>query len=302
MISKDITVVGSIALDSLETPKGVRSLILGGSAMYFSLSASLFSSVEVVGVVGTDFPKEGWEIFKSHNINYDNIEIKDGKTFSWGGRYSDNYSKRDTLFTDLGVFENYQPMIKNSLNKNGTLFLANIHPSLQLDVLNKMKSEVSLVVADTMNLWIDTDLRGVNEVISKSNIFLLNDEEAMQLTGLSELYDAGECILNQGPETVIIKMGAKGSLLIEKNLLSHIPCVPDIDVFDPTGAGDSFAGGLIGFISQFGVQNKKMALVYASAIASFTVSDFGINQLLRLNLDDVKSRVEIIQKLIEQQN
>ena len=297
MISKDITVVGSIALDSLETPKGDRPSILGGSAMYFALSASLFSSVEVIGIVGTDFPEGGWKIFKSHNINYDNIDIKDGKTFSWGGKYSNDYSTRDTLFTDLGVFENYQPIIKSSTNKNGILFLANIHPSLQLDVLNQMKSNVSLVVADTMNLWIDTDLQGVNEVISKSNIFLLNDEEAMQLTGLSDLHDAGKHILNKGPETVIIKMGAKGSLLIEENLLHRVPCVPDVDVFDPTGAGDSFAGGLIGFISQFGIEDKKMALVYASAIASFTVSDFGINKLIPLNLDDIKSRIEIIQKL-----
>jgi len=297
MISKDITVVGSIALDSLETPKGDRPSILGGSAMYFALSASLFSSVEVIGIVGTDFPEGGWKIFKSHNINYDNIEVKDGRTFSWGGKYSNDYSTRDTLFTDLGVFENYQPIIKSSTNKNGILFLANIHPSLQLDVLNQMKSNVSLVVADTMNLWIDTDLQGVNEVISKSNIFLLNDEEAMQLTGLSDLHDAGKYILNQGPETVIIKMGAKGSLLIEENLLHRVPCVPDVDVFDPTGAGDSFAGGLIGFISQFGIEDKKMALVYASAIASFTVSDFGINKLIPLNLDDIKSRIEIIQKL-----
>jgi sugar/nucleoside kinase (ribokinase family) len=297
MISKDITVVGSIALDSLETPKGDRPSILGGSAMYFALSASLFSSVEVIGIVGTDFPEGGWKIFKSHNINYDNIEVKDGRTFSWGGKYSNDYSTRDTLFTDLGVFENYQPIIKSSSNKNGILFLANIHPSLQLDVLNQMKSNVSLVVADTMNLWIDTDLQGVNEVISKSNIFLLNDEEAMQLTGLSDLHDAGKHILNKGPETVIIKMGAKGSLLIEENLLHRVPCVPDVDVFDPTGAGDSFAGGLIGFISQFGIEDKKMALVYASAIASFTVSDFGINKLIPLNLDDIKSRIEIIQKL-----
>jgi len=297
MISKDITVVGSIALDSLETPKGDRPSILGGSAMYFALSASLFSSVEVIGIVGTDFPEGGWKIFKSHNINYDNIEVKDGRTFSWGGKYSNDYSTRDTLFTDLGVFENYQPIIKSSTNKNGILFLANIHPSLQLDVLNQMKSNVSLVVADTMNLWIDTDLQGVNEVISKSNIFLLNEEEAMQLTGLSDLHDAGKHILNKGPETVIIKMGAKGSLLIEENLLHRVPCVPDVDVFDPTGAGDSFAGGLIGFISQFGIEDKKMALVYASAIASFTVSDFGINKLIPLNLDDIKSRIEIIQKL-----
>jgi len=299
MISNDITVVGSVALDSLETPKGTHESILGGSAMYFSLSASLFSPVEMIGIVGTDFPEEGWTILKSHNINYNNIEIKNGKTFSWGGRYSDDYSTRDTLFTDLGVFETYQPIIENSINKNGTLFLANIHPSLQLDVLNQMKSNVSLVVADTMNLWINTDLKGVNEVISKSNIFLLNDEEAIQLTGLSNLEDAGACIHQQGPDTVIIKMGGSGSLLIEEKESYHVPCVPDVDVHDPTGAGDSFAGGLIGFISQFGLEDKENALIYASAIASFTVSDFGINQLLNLNLDDVKSRVEIIQKLME---
>ena len=299
MISNDITVVGSIALDSLETPKGTHNAILGGSAMYFSLSASLFSPVEMIGIVGTDFPEEGWAILKSRDINCNNIEIKNGKTFSWGGKYNDDYSTRDTLFTDLGVFETYQPTIQNSINKNGTLFLANIHPSLQLNVLNQMKSDVSLVVSDTMNLWIETDLDGVKEVISKSNIFLLNDEEAVQLTGLSNLNDAGAWIQKQGPDTVIIKMGGAGSLLIEKDESYHVPCVPNIDVHDPTGAGDSFAGGLIGFVSKFGLADKKNALIYASAIASFTVSDFGINQLLNLNLDEVKSRVDVIQKLME---
>ena len=299
MISNNITVVGSIALDSLETPKGNREALLGGSAMYFSLSASLFSKVELIGIVGTDFPENGWETLKSKNIDYRNIEIKEGKTFSWGGRYSNDYSTRDTLFTELGVFETYKPVIKNSLNENGILFLANIHPSLQLDVLRQMESKISMVVSDTMNLWIDIDLEGVKKVISKSNIFLLNDEEAMQLTGITDMIEAGKAIQNMGPETVIIKLGGKGSLLIEKNECFHVPCVPDIDVYDPTGAGDSFAGGLIGFISQNGFNNKKDALIYASAIASFTVSDFGINKLLNLNFDDVKSRFKIIENIIK---
>ena len=298
MISKDISVVGSIALDTIKTSKGNQKNLLGGSAMYFSLSALIFSPVEVIGIVGTDFPNKGWEIFKSHNINYDNITIEDGKTFSWGGEYSDDYLSRDTLFTNLGVFENYKPNILSSINKGGTLFLANIQPSLQLHVLNQLSDSVSLVVADTMNLWIDTDLKGLNEVISKSNIFLLNDEEANQLTGCSDLTKAGEYILEQGPNTVIIKMGSKGSLLLEEEASFHVPCMPDIDVYDPTGAGDSFAGGLIGFMSQFGCENKKSALIYATAIASYTVSDFGINKLLNLNLDDIKSRVEIIRHLI----
>ncbi len=298
MISNDITVVGSIALDSLETPKGNRDALLGGSAMYFSLSASLFSKVELIGIVGTDFPDNGWETLKSRNIDYTNIEIKDGKTFSWGGKYSDDYSTRDTLFTELGVFETYKPIIKNSINDNGILFLANIHPSLQLDVFNQMESNISMVVSDTMNLWIDIDLDGVKEVISKSNIFLLNDEEALQLTGLEDMIEAGKAIQNMGPETVIIKLGGEGSLLIEKDECFHVPCVPGIDVYDPTGAGDSFAGGLLGFISQNGFNDKKEALIYASAIASFTVSDFGINKLLNLNFNDVKSRVEIIKNII----
>ena len=299
MISNDITVVGSIALDSLETPKGNRDSLLGGSAMYFSLSASLFSKVELIGIVGTDFPDNGWKTLKSKNIDYSNIEIKKGKTFSWGGRYSNDYSTRDTLFTELGVFETYKPIIKNSLNKNGILFLANIHPSLQLDVLNQMKSNISMVVSDTMNLWIDIDLQGVKEVISKSNIFLLNDEEAVQLTGISDMIKAGKEIQKMGPQTVIIKLGGEGSFLIEEDECFHVPCVPDIDVYDPTGAGDSFAGGLIGFISQNGFNNKRDALIYASAIASFTVSDFGINKLLNLNFDDIKSRVKIIETIIK---
>ena len=299
MISNNITVVGSIALDSLETPKGNREALLGGSAMYFSLSASLFSKVELIGIVGTDFPENGWETLKSKNIDYTNIEIKEGKTFSWGGRYSEDYSTRDTLFTELGVFETYKPVIRNSSNENGILFLANIHPSLQLDVLKQMESKISMVVSDTMNLWIDIDLEGVKEVISKSNIFLLNDEEAMQLTGITDMIEAGQSIQDMGPETVIIKLGGEGSLLIEKDECFHVPCVPGVDVYDPTGAGDSFAGGLIGFISQNGFNNKKNALIYASAIASFTVSDFGINKLLNLNFDDVKSRFKIIENIIK---
>ena len=298
MISKDISVVGSIALDSLKTSKGNRKNIIGGSGMYFAVSASIFSTVEVIGIVGTDFPELGWEILNRNNINKKNITIEDGKTFSWGGKYSDDYSTRDTLFTDLGVFENYNPKIESSINQNGTLFLANIQPQLQLNVLNQLKDNISLVVSDTMNLWIDTDLDGLNDVISKSNIFLLNDEEATQLTGCSDLLEAGKYLMKEGPSTVIIKMGSKGSLLLDENGSFHVPCVPNIDVYDPTGAGDSFAGGFIGFISQFGLDNKRLALAYASAIASYTVSDFGINKLLNLNLDAVKARVKIIEDLM----
>lgn len=295
----NITVVGSIALDTLETPRGNQSDILGGSATYFSIAASKFSPLEVIGIVGDDFPQKGWEIFKKNNIDYKNITVKTGKTFRWGGRYNKDYSHRDTLFTNLGVFEDFKPDIKNSNNRNGILFLANIHPTLQLDVLNQMSEKISLVVSDTMNLWIDVDLNGLYRVISKTNIFLLNDEEAVQLTKMSDLDKAGKAILDMGPHTVIIKMGAKGAVLITKESKTIIPCVPNIDVYDPTGAGDSFAGGLIGYISKYGSDNIVDALLHASSIASFTVSDFGINKILNLNLDEIGTRVQILRSLMK---
>ena len=294
----NISVVGSIALDTLETPKGNHNDVLGGSATYFAIAASKFSPVEVIGIVGTDFPKHGWDIFNQNNINYENIIRETGKTFRWGGKYNQDYSRRDTLFTELGVFEHFAPQIKNTNNENGILFLANIHPSLQLDVLNKMSKNVSLVVADTMNLWIDLDLQGLHKVIENSHIFLLNDEEALQLTKIGDLEKAGKKILDMGPHTVIIKMGSEGSLLINSDCVTKIPCVPNIDIYDPTGAGDSFAGGLIGYISKYGNENMTEALLYASSIASFTVSDFGINKILNLNLTDIESRVEILRPLI----
>ena len=293
----NISVVGSIALDTLETPKGNQNDMLGGSATYFAIAASKFSPVEVIGIVGDDFPNEGWNVFNSNNINHENIIRAKGKTFKWGGRYNQDYSTRDTLFTELGVFEHFSPQIKNTKNNNGILFLANIHPSLQLDVLNKMAKNISLVVSDTMNLWIDLDIMGLHEVIKKSNIFLLNDEEAIQLTKTSDLIHAGKKILHMGPDAVIIKMGAKGALLVTKNDTKKIPCIPNIDVYDPTGAGDSFAGGLIGYLSKYD-DNIMEALLYASSVASFTVSDFGINKILNLNLNDIEERVEILKSLI----
>ena len=294
-----ISVVGSIAHDTLETVKGNRENLLGGSAIYFTMAASKFTPVEVIGIVGDDFIEQGWDILQSSNIDSNNVTTQSGNTFRWGGRYSHDYSTRDTLFTELGVFENYVPEIQSSSNDNGILFLANIQPSLQLSVLNKMNNQISLVVADTMNLWIDIDLNGLMEVINKTDIFLLNDEEARQLTGHQNLLSAGESLLNEGPDTIIIKKGSKGSMLLEKNTTIEIPCVPDIEVFDPTGAGDSFAGGLLGYISKFGPSEKVSALLYASAIASYTVSDFGINKLINLNFDELAERVKLLENLLE---
>ena len=299
MDKTNISVVGSIALDSLKTSKGDYNNLLGGSATYFSIAAAKFVPTEVIGIVGSDFPKHCWEIFDTKNINSKNIIEASGDTFRWGGKYSDDYSSRETLFTELGVFEHFKPNIISSSTNQGILFLANIQPSLQLEVLNQMKNNVSLVVSDTMNLWIDLDIDGLHNVIKNSDIFLLNDEEAMQLTEESDLMDAGKQLLSKGPTMVIIKMGARGSMLITKNNIINIPCVPNINVFDPTGAGDSFAGGLIGYMAKYGQDDMISAMLYASAIASFTVSGFGIDKIINLNLSEIKSRVEILRALIK---
>ena len=299
MDKTNISVVGSIALDSLKTSKGDYDNLLGGSATYFSIAAAKFVPTEVIGIVGSDFPKHCWEIFDTKNINSKNIIEESGDTFRWGGKYSDDYSSRETLFTELGVFEHFKPNIISSSTNQGILFLANIQPSLQLEVLNQMKNNVSLVVSDTMNLWIDLDIDGLHNVIKNSDIFLLNDEEAMQLTEESDLMDAGKQLLSKGPTMVIIKMGARGSMLITKNNIINIPCVPNINVFDPTGAGDSFAGGLIGYMAKYGQDDMISAMLYASAIASFTVSGFGIDKIINLNLSEIKSRVEILRALIK---
>ena len=295
----NISVVGSIALDSLKTCKGNHDDLLGGSATYFSIAASKFTPVEVIGIVGNDFPKSCWNIFNSKNINSKNIIEETGNTFRWGGEYSDDYSSRKTLFTELGVFEHFKPNIVSSSTDQGILFLANIHPSLQLDVLHQMKNNISLVVSDTMNLWIDLDVDGLHKVIENSDIFLLNDEEARQLTGNDSLINAGKSLLNKGPKIVIVKMGAKGSLLITNDNIIEIPSVPNIEVFDPTGAGDSFAGGLIGYIAKNGQDDMISAMLYASAIASFTVSGFGIDKIINLNLNEIESRVQTLKTLIK---
>ena len=287
-----IVSVGSIAIDELHTSKGSRPNIIGGSATFFSIAASRYNPVKVIGIVGDDFPQEGWDLFNKYNVNMDMVTIEKGKTFNWGGRYSDDYSTRDTLYTDLGVFENYTPNIPESVDTE-YLYLGNIQPSLQLDVIQKIKIK-KRIVSDTMNLWIDLDLKGLWEVINLTNIFLLNDEEAMQLTGETDLNKIGHQLLDSGPDTVIIKKGGNGSTLFTSKGSIEMPVYDKIELFDPTGAGDSFAGGLVGYISKYGEENMQEALVHATATASFTVSDFGVAGLTRSSEESFESRCQYI--------
>ena len=287
--SKEILAVGSIAFDTIHTPKGNRDKILGGSSTYFSVASSRYCPVSLIGIVGNDFTDNEWALFNRYNINTESIEVCRGKTFSWGGKYNHDYTTRDTLFTDLGVFESFKPTIKTNYS-SPILYLGNIQPELQLDVINKIKNPY-LIAADSMNLWIDLFPGDVIELIKKVNIFLLNDEEAMQLTGLTDLDKIADQFLSYGPEIVIIKKGGEGSLLAFKNEKINISVVPNTSVFDPTGAGDSFAGGVLGYIAKFGINNPVDAVVHGTVTASYTVSGFGLEKLCMIIDEDFNNKI-----------
>ena len=289
---REILAVGSIAYDSIKTPNGNRERILGGSATYFGVSASQFYEVSLIGIVGNDFSEKDWDIFKKYKINTDSVEIADGKTFSWGGEYNSDYSHRNTLFTELGVFQNFKPNINKKYN-SPLLYLGNIQPELQLDVINKVNN-ASLIIADTMNLWIDLSIEKVWELISKVNIFMINDEEATQLTNQNNLNEIADLLLSKGPEMVIIKKGGRGSLLAYKDKKVNISVVPNTKLIDPTGAGDSFAGGVLGYIANYGLDNPIDAIKYGTAVASYTVSGFGLENLYKIEQKELFIRMEQI--------
>ena len=293
--TKPILAVGSIALDSLETIEGNRTEIIGGSSTYFGLAAKLFAPVSLVGVVGDDFPQEGWDLLSNTNIDVKNIQIQPGTTFRWGGRYNNDYSHRETLFTNLGVFEKFQPSILENYKKADFLFLGNIQPDLQLNVASQMES-VKTIVCDTMNLWIDLCPDKLWDVLKKVDIFLLNDEEAIQLTGKKNLSEAANQLLQSGPGVVVIKQGANGALITYDDVSVQIPVFPIKSLIDPTGAGDSFAGGFIGHLVNSGSNDLIEAVITGAAIASFTVSGFGVEGLLEANIDSLQNRKNIIRE------
>jgi len=305
---EDIVVVGSVAFDDIQTIKGNQKRLLGGSGTYFSIAASLFSKVHLVGVVGEDFDSSYMELFNSKSISTKYLSQETGKTFHWGGVYSDDFSTRDTLFTELGVFENFNPQIKNQDFNNPILFLANIQPSLQIAVLNQIDN-ASLIVMDTMNLWIDNNYDELIKVIKKVDILLINDEEIIQLTNKNNIEKAAQHLLQYGLEYVIVKKGGHGSLLVSKNNIISIPAVPGIDVFDPTGAGDSFAGGFIGslattsasFYIEINVPDDIIvnSIIVGTALASHTVSDFGIKGIKNLELHNIEKRIKLITDLMK---
>ncbi|TKJ39818.1 sugar kinase [candidate division LCP-89 bacterium B3_LCP] len=294
-----VLVVGSAALDSIETPYGKVDDCLGGSAFFFAATASYFTPVKIVAVVGEDFPMQSIEFLKSRNVDLSGLEVAQGKTFRWGGVYHEDMNQRDTLFTHLNVFETFSPKIPAQVRNTPYVFLANIHPGLQLEVLSQVE-DPKLVMLDTMNLWIDTDLTVLKQVLAKVDAVILNDQEARQITGELNVIKAAREVIKLGPETVIIKKGEHGAFIISEDDFFTLPAYPLESLYDPTGAGDSFAGGLIGYLSKvddLSHQSFRRALVYGTITASFAVEKFSVDRLKDLTMVEIEERRRYLEEI-----
>ena len=289
--TNEILILGSIALDTIETKFGKKENLLGGSATYATIGAGFYGSPIPIGIVGDDFPEKGDEIFNSFSSNLDNIEKRHGKTFSWGGKYHNNGDDRDTLFTDLGVFESFEPVL-HSKNVNASwVFLANIHPSLQLSVLNQCKNNPT-VITDTMNLWIDTTLQELKKIIKRTDILLINESELFLLTKNENILESSKQVLSMGPQKIVVKLGSNGARCISKNEDISVGVYPVKDVVDPTGAGDVFGGGFVsGLIDKL---STSESMLRGSALASFCIEEFGVSKLININKNDVEKRMDSI--------
>ncbi len=287
-----ILVVGSAALDTVETPFGSVEDALGGSAIYFSAAASYFSPVNLVAVVGDDFPKEQIEFLKKKNVDFSGLEVADGKTFRWGGKYGFDLNDRDTLFTHLNVFEKFEPKIPDSYKNSEYIFLANIGPELQMDVLKQIESP-KLVALDTMNYWIGGNLPALRETLKHVDVLIVNDSEVRQLAYEANLVKASKIVQEMGPKTLIIKKGEHGALLITQDSFFWAPAYPLESIYDPTGAGDTFAGGFMCYMAmcdQISIYNLKRAVVFVSAMASFCVEKFSLERLEDLSDEEIRTR------------
>lgn len=295
-----LTVVGSVAFDALETPFGKRDKVLGGAATHFGLSASFFTNVNAVGVVGGDFTDAEWDVFKRHNINTNDIEIvPDGKTFFWSGSYDYDMNTAHTLDTQLNVFETFDPKLSDNSKSAKLLFLANILPMLQKSVREQC-SEAEFVAMDTMNFWISSMKEDLIETIKVVDCIIINDAEARQLTDEPNIHKAARKIMDFGLEAIVIKRGEYGATLFTKNGYFAVPAYPLESVFDPTGAGDSFAGGFMGYLaSQKEVveETLRRAMVYGSIMASFNVEKFGTERVDELDYSEINQRFKDFKRM-----
>lgn len=292
-----LLVVGTVAFDAIETPFGKRDKIIGGSATYIGLSASNFyRPIHIVSVIGSDFPKSTLAAFNKRGIKTDGVQIKKGeKSFFWAGKYHMDMNSRDTLRTDLNVLADFNPILPEKIRKPEMVMLGNIDPALQIRVIEQLKARPKLIAMDTMNFWMDIARPALDRVLTMVDVLIVNDEEARQLTGEHAIVKAAKAIRKFGPKTVIIKKGEHGALLFQGELVFFAPAMPLEDVFDPTGAGDTFAGGFMGYLAQTGslsFTNMKRAIVHGSAMASFCVEQFGPEKLLTLRKPELKKRLQ----------
>ena len=295
-----VLVVGSVALDSVETPFGRADDVLGGSGTFFSASASHLAKVQLVGVVGSDYPVEKLEPLAARGVDLAGLERADGESFRWRGRYRHDLNSAETLETRLGVFSHFRPKIPAQFRHAPFVFLANIDPRLQLDVLSQVESP-KLVACDTMNFWIESRRPDLLELLKRVDLITINDGEARQLTEKTNLVKAARWIMERGPRYVIIKKGEHGAYLFHGSTIFFAPAYPLEDVFDPTGAGDSFAGGFIGYLARTGdlsEENMRRAVIYGSAMGSFAVEKFSIERLVEVTTADIERRVRDFHRLV----
>ena len=290
-------IVGTVAFDAIETPYGKTDKIIGGAATYISLAASFFTDkLNLVSVVGGDFPESAIKMLEKHHVDTKGLQIKeDEKTFFWSGKYHNNMNSRDTIETQLNVLETFDPIVPKEFSSSDFLMLGNLVPSVQQKVLDQMSQRPKLIVLDTMNFWMDNCLDDLLEALKNVDVLTINDEEAQQLSGENNLISAAKKIKTMGPKYLVIKKGEHGALLFGENKMFCAPAMPLENVFDPTGAGDSFAGGFIGYLSKSNdltFENMKTAVIYGSVMASFCVEKFGTEKLTEITQEDVKVRAE----------
>ncbi|GAB2697051.1 PfkB family carbohydrate kinase [Mucilaginibacter koreensis] len=297
-----LVVIGTVAFDAIETPFGKTDKIVGGAATFASLAASYFyDKVKIVAVVGDDFPQQDIDSFGEHYIDTEGLQVKQGeKSFFWSGRYHNDMNSRDTLATELNVLADFDPIIPDNYQDCEYLMLGNLTPQVQQTVINRLHNRPKLIVMDTMNFWMDIAMNDLLDTIKMVDVLTINDAEARQLSGEYSLVKAARKILTMGPKYLIIKKGEHGALLFHENEVFSAPALPLAEVFDPTGAGDTFAGGFIGYLAKVGTinfNNMKNAIIYGSALASFCVEKFGTEKIKNLSQEEVSARVQEFVKL-----
>jgi sugar/nucleoside kinase (ribokinase family) len=297
-----ILVVGSVAFDTIETPHGTAEEVLGGSASYFAVAASYFAPVKLVAVIGEDFPKQERDFLASRDIDLTGLTVAKGKTFRWTGRYHEDMNLRDTLDLQLNVFSDFSPVLPASYRDAPVVFLANINPGLQGGVLDQLMRQPRMVACDTIGHWIEGARSELVSLLKRVDLFVINDEEARLLSGERNVVRAARNILDMGPRSLLIKRGEYGVLSFSPNSIFAVPAYPLEEVFDPTGAGDSFAGGFLGYLAQVNDLSEasvRKAIVYGSVVASFVVEDFSLRRLRSLTRDDIERRYRQFVSLTE---